>query len=166
VLDRAKDSSTVFDHVALQGLWRAKTLQGDDVGAAEVWSKAELSLRGDAYGDDFGHPKELARLLLERGRAKDLPEAFALLQMELAQQRDPETLELTAWTFTRMGQYEDARIMIREALSQKVHNAGLYYRAGVIEEKLGNTEAAELYFERALTIDPTFNSEMWVRLEL
>lgn len=166
VLDRAKDSSTVFDHVALQGLWRAKTLQGDDAGATEVWNKAEVILREDAYSNAFGHPRELARLLLERGEEKDLPEAFSLLQMELNNRRDPVTLELTAWTLTRMNQYEDARIMIQEALSLGFQDAGLYYRAGVIEEKLGNADQAKIYFNGALTIDPTFDIETWRRLEL
>jgi tetratricopeptide (TPR) repeat protein len=166
VLDRAKDSSTVFDHVALQGLWRAKTLQGDDTGAAEVWSKAEVILRQDAYSNAFGHPRELARLLLERGDEKDLPEALSLLQTELANRRDPVTLELTTWTFMRMNQYEDAQAMIQEALAGGFLDAGLYYRAGVIEEKLGNADKAKEYLDQALTIDPTFNSEIWRRLEL
>jgi tetratricopeptide (TPR) repeat protein len=166
VLDRAKDSSTVFDHVALQGLWRARTLQGDDAGAMKVWTKAETILRQDAYNNAFGHPRELARLLLERGNEKDLSEAFSLLKMELSNRRDPVTLELTAWVFMRMNQYEDARIMIREAMAQGFQDAGLYYRAGVIEEQLSNTEKAKTYFNQALMIDPTFNAETWRELEL
>jgi tetratricopeptide (TPR) repeat protein len=166
VLDRAKDSSTVFDHVALQGLWRAKTLQGDDEGAIEVWSKAEAILRQDAYSNAFGHPRELARLLLERGEAKDLPEAFSLLQRELSNRRDPVTLELTAWVFMRMNQYQEAQTMIQEAISQGFQDAGLYYRAGIIEEQLGNADKAKEYFNQALMIDPTFNAETWKELEL
>jgi tetratricopeptide (TPR) repeat protein len=166
VLDRAKDSSTVFDHVALQGLWRAKTLQGDTSGATEVWKKAEIILREDAYSNAFGHPRELARLLLERGELKDLPEAFSLLQIELQNRRDPATLELLAWAFMQANQYEDAKTMIQEALKQGFQDAGLYYRASLIEEKLGNSEKAELYFDKALAIDPTFNAETWRRLEL
>jgi hypothetical protein len=34
----------------------------------------------------------------------------------------------------------------------------------VIEGKLGNAEKAKQYFDQALTIDPTFNSETWRRL--
>jgi tetratricopeptide (TPR) repeat protein len=166
VLDRAKDSSTVFDHVALQGLWKADVLQDDTANAAEVWTKAEAIIRKDVYSSSFGHPRELARLLLERGETKDLPEAFSLLQTELANRRDPVTLELTAWAFMRMNQYEDARTIIREALSQGFQDAGLYYRAGIIEEKLGNADEAKTYFNRALTIDPTFNIENWRKLEL
>ena len=101
VLDHTKDSSTVFDHVALQGLWQAKTLQGDNAEAASVWQQAEIILRQDAYSNTFGHPRELARLLLERGEIKDLPEAFSLLQKELANRQDAETLELLAWAFMR-----------------------------------------------------------------
>jgi tetratricopeptide (TPR) repeat protein len=166
VLDRAKDSSTVFDHVALQGLWKADIVQDDTANAAEVWTKAEAIIRKDVYSSSFGHPRELARLLLERGEEKDLPEAFSLLQRELNNRRDPVTLELTAWTFMRMNQYEDARTMIQEALSQGFQDAGLYYRAGVIEEKLGNADKAKQYFDQALTIDLTFNAEVWRKLEL
>jgi tetratricopeptide (TPR) repeat protein len=166
VLDRAEDSSTVFDHVALHGLWRTKRLEDDMAGAEAAWHEAEVMLRQDAYSNTFGHPRELARLLLERGREKDLPEAFSLLQMELNNRRDPETLELTAWALMRMNQYENALAMIQEALSQGFQDAGLYHRAGIIEEKLGNTEKAQSYFDTALDIDPTFNAETWRRLEL
>jgi tetratricopeptide (TPR) repeat protein len=166
VLDRAKDSSTVFDHVALQGLWRAKTLQGDEVGAMELWNKAEVILRQDAYSNAFGHPRELARLLLERGNEKDLPEAFSLLKRELTNRRDPLTLELTAWTFMRMNQYREAQIVMQEAFSQGFQDAGLSYRAGMIEERLGNVNEAKRYFDQALKIDSTFNAEHWRRLEL
>lgn len=166
VLERAKDSATAFDHVALQGLWQATILQGDELGAADIWNQAERILRQDAYSNAFGHPRELARLLLERGHIKDLPEAFSLLQRELSNRRDPVTLELTAWVFMRMNQYEDAKVMIQEALSQGYQDAGLYHRAGVIEEKLGNTEQAKTYFSQALTIDPTFSINIWKRLEL
>jgi tetratricopeptide (TPR) repeat protein len=136
------------------------------VGATEVWTKAEAIIRKDVYSSSFGHPRELARLLLERGEEKDLPEAFSLLQRELSNRRDPVTLELTAWAFMRMNHYNDAKITIQEALSQGFQDAGLYYRAGVIEEKLGNAEKATSYFNQALRIDPTFNVETWRELEL
>ena len=166
VLDRAKDSSTVFDHVALHGLWRAKTLQGDTTGATKVWKQAEIILREDAYTNAFGHPRELARLLLERGDIKDLPEAFSLLQKEFANRQDAETLELIAWAFMRNNQYQDAKTMIQEALDQGFQDAGLYYRANLIEEKLGDTKQAEVYFKQAVNIDPTFDTEIWRKLEL
>lgn len=166
VLDRAKDSSTVFDHVALQGLWKVSRLQNNEVGASEVWTKAETIIRQDVYSSSFGHPRELARLLLERGDEKDLPEAFSLLQTELSNRRDPVTLELTAWAFMRMGQHQDAQTMIQEAIAQGFQDAGIYYRAGVIEENLGNADKVQEYFDQALTIDPTFNAESWRRLEL
>jgi tetratricopeptide (TPR) repeat protein len=164
VLERAQDSSTVFDHVALQGLWRAKVLQGREAEASKIWKQAETSLRQDTFSSTFGHPRELARLLLERGELKDLPEVVALLQKELANRRDPLTLELSAWAFMRLNQYVEAQTLIREAISQGFQEAGLYYRASVIEGKLGNAEKAKQYFDQALTIDPTFNSETWRRL--
>jgi tetratricopeptide (TPR) repeat protein len=166
VLDRAKDSSTVFDHVALQGLWKADVLQNDVAGAAEVWTKAEAIIRKDVYSSSFGHPRELARLLLERGGKKDLPEVFSLLQTELNNRRDPVTLNITAWALMRMNKYEEARTMIQEAIAQGFQDAGIYYRASVIEEKLGKADQAKIYFDQALKIDPTFNAETWRKLEL
>jgi tetratricopeptide (TPR) repeat protein len=166
VLDRAKDSSTVFDHVALQGLWKVNKLQNDEIAAMEVWTKAEAIIRKDVYSSSFGHPRELARLLLERGQEKDLPEAFTLLQTELSNRRDPVTLELTAWVFMRMNQYEDARSMIQEALGQGFQDAGIYYRAGVIEEILGHKSQAQNYFNQAVKIDSSFNAGTWRKLEL
>lgn len=161
VLDRAKESSTVFDHVALQGLWRASVLQGDDTTAAEVWTKAEAIIRKDVYSGSFGHPRELARLLLERGDAKDFPEIASLIETELALRRDPTTLDISAWAFMRMGNLPEAQSLLQEALAQGFQEAGLYYRAGVVEEALGNSEGAKQYFDQALTIDPTFDPEAW-----
>jgi tetratricopeptide (TPR) repeat protein len=166
VLDRAKDSSTVFDHVALHGLWQAKTLQGDTVGAAEIWHKAEILLREDVYKNAFGHPEELARLLLEGGNPQDLPEAFSLLHRDLSSQQDIESLELIAWAFMRVNQYDDAKTVIQKALAQGSQDAGLYYRASLIEEKLGHREAAKMYLNQTLAIDPNFNSEIWEKLNL
>jgi tetratricopeptide (TPR) repeat protein len=165
VLDRAKDSSTVFDHVALQGLWRTKTLQGDSQGASEILERAETIIRTDTYSSGFGHPRELARLLLERGSAEDLPEVFTLLETELANRRDPVTLDIAARAYTRTGDDTKARALIQEALAVGFQEAGLYYRAGTIEEALGNEEGAKIYFERASKIDPTFDAETWRRLE-
>jgi tetratricopeptide (TPR) repeat protein len=166
VLDRAKESSTVFDHVALQGLWRASVLQGDTRKADEVWTKAETIIRTDVYSGSFGHPRELARLLLERGDANDTPEITTLVQTERALRRDPTTLDIAAWSFMRLGQYDNAKGVLQEALAQGFQDAGLYYRAGVIEEKLKNPDGAKNYFEKALSIDPTFDAAAWRKTAL
>lgn len=166
VLDRAEDSSTVFDHVALQGLWRTKTLQGDSKGADDILERAATIIRTDTYSSGFGHPRELARLLLEGGKAENLPEVFALLETELANRRDPITLDIAARAYARAGQYDVAHSLIQEALATGFQDAGLYYRASTIEETLGNADKAKHYADQALRIDPTFKAEEWRKLEL
>jgi tetratricopeptide (TPR) repeat protein len=156
----------VFDHVALQGLWRTKTLQGDSKGAGDILERAATIIRTDTYSSGFGHPRELARLLLERGNAEDLPEVFTLLETELTNRRDPITLDIAARAYARAGQSDVAQSLIQEALTTGFQDAGLYYRAATIEEALGNPDKAKHYADQALTIDPTFKAETWRKLEL
>ncbi len=161
VLERAEDSSTVFDHAALQGLARAQKVQGDAAGAEATWERAELILRQDAYGNAFGHRRELARLLLERARTQDIGEALELLSSEVRARRDALALELYGWALAKAGRTAEAEDVLEEALAQGLQDAGLYHRAGLLALSLGETERAERLSAEAYRIDPTFDAELW-----
>ncbi len=152
-------SPNVFDHVVLRGLARLKLLRGDRAGAESLWDRAEVRLRRDVTDGSFGHRRELARLLLERGRAGDLSEALRLMNAEVRLRRDPETLDILAWALSRAGRWEEARAAMRDALRWGVRDAAIFYRAGVIEQALGHRREARRYFESARETDPTFDEQ-------
>jgi tetratricopeptide (TPR) repeat protein len=145
---------------------RVKALSGDQAGAKEWRDKAEARLREDL--SSFGHQRELARLLLERGSSKDVAEALALMQMEVrvspkndryASRRDAETLDTLAWALSLSGRWQEARAAMQEALRSGIRDAGLFYRAGVIEQALGNQPQSVAFFRLAQETDPMFDEQ-------
>lgn len=155
VLSYPKGSSTVFDHVVLRGQSRLKALQGDAAAAREWQDKAEKRLRQDLTA--FGHRRELARLLLERGQSADLVEALSLMRAEVQVRQDAPTLDTLAWSLSRLGRWREAQAAMRQALRWGARDAGLFYRAGRIEQALGNPAQAQAFFQAAQATDPRFD---------
>ena len=149
----------VFDHIALQGQARVKQLQGDTSEAEKLWKNAETLLRQHQSLNSFGHQRELARLLLERGHSKDLPEALTLMQAEVRLRRDAETLDTMAWVFSRLERWSEAQKVLQEAIARGTRDAGIFYRAGIVEQALGNRPQATAYFQLAQETDPTFDKK-------
>ncbi len=157
VVTITKASPNVYDHVLLRGLARIRELRGDLSPAQQMWDEAEARLRQDVASGQFGHRRELARLLLERHRARDLPEALSLMEAELHVRRDAETLDIYAWALSSVGRWSQAREVMRQAFDSGVRDARFFYRAGVIEQALGNHREAQQFFRVATQTDPTFN---------
>ncbi len=147
----------VFDHVVFRGMGRLKALQGNPSGANALWDQAEARLRRDVAEGSFGHRRELAHLLLERGRTADAHEALTLMKAEVRVRRDAETMSILAWALSRNGRLLDARDAMREALRWGVRDAAMVYRAGMIEDALGNRTHAQAFFRSSAEIDPTFD---------
>lgn len=166
ILFRFRDSATLYDHAAFRGLARIRKLRGDVAGAERFWADSEKTLRRDVNSGAFGHRRELAQLLLERGHPADLPEALKLARSELQNRRDAETLSVLAWALLENGQAREAEKVIGEALGYGVKDAVLYYRAGQIQEALGKTEAAQAFYKQATTVDPTLDERARTMLGL
>ena len=157
-------ASVVQQGVALQGIARISSLQGRATEAK--WQEAETVLRQQIDQNALGHRRDLAHLLLERGRDRDVSEAIALMQTETQNRRDAETLDILAWALSRAGRWQEAQVIIREALGQGVQNAGIFYRAADIETALGHPAQAEKYIRSAQALDPTFDQQTRQRLGL
>lgn len=149
----------VFDHVALHGIAVVRKLQGEQAEAKKQWKQANKLLREHLDVNSFGHRRELARLLLESEQSKDTSEALSLIQAEVKVRRDPETLDTLAWSLTNAGLWTEAQQVMKEALSSGIRDAGMFYRAGFIEQKLGNNAEATVYFQLAQKTDPTFDKQ-------
>jgi tetratricopeptide (TPR) repeat protein len=150
-----QQAPTVYDHVALRGLARIQRLQGDPQ-ADKTWARAVARLRSDL--DGFGHRRELAQLLVERGQEKDLAEAVALMQAEIKTRQDPETWDTLAAVYLRLKQLPAAEQAMQRALKSGIRDPGIADRAAAIASARGDTAQAKKYQELVKSIDPLFNT--------
>jgi tetratricopeptide (TPR) repeat protein len=149
-------SPTIYDHVALRGLARVQKLQGNTEQASQTWARAVSRLRADLSG--FGHRRELAQLLLERGQQADRVEALALMQAEIKARQDAETWSTLAATHLQMGELAAAQDAIQAALKSGIKDPGITDRAAVIAQARGQSAQAAVYRQRVLEIDPRFDA--------
>jgi tetratricopeptide (TPR) repeat protein len=157
VVTITRASPNIYDHVVLRGLARLADLRGDHTLAEALRDDAEARLRQDVTSGQFGHRRELARLLLERGRPGDAGEALALMQLEVRVRRDAETMYILAWALSRAGHLQQAQQAMQEALWTGVRDARLFYRAATIEQALGHDWQAQHFLELMRQTDPTFD---------
>ncbi len=108
----------------------------------------------------FGHHRDLARLLLARGRTSDLPEALGVMQAEVKIRRDAKTLNTLAWALQQSGQMEAANKILLEAIQLGTRDAELFYRAGTVARALGNEPQAIDYFRTAQQLNPNFDQKL------
>jgi tetratricopeptide (TPR) repeat protein len=150
----SQQTPTVYDHVALRGLARIQHLQGNQQQAERIWQQAIAKLRSDI--DGFGHRRELAQLLLERGQPQDRAEALTLMQAEIKNRQDPETWDTLATAYFQLNQLPAAEAAIQKALASGIRDPGMMERAGAIAEAQGQSDRAKEYRERVGAIDPQF----------
>lgn len=151
-------ASTLYQPTLLRGRAQIQRQQGDELQANQLWQEAELLLRQTTTTGtpSFGHQRELARLLLERGNPADRAEAITLMQQELTLRRDATTLATYAWALTASERWQAAQPIIQEAIALGTRSPEIFYRAGLIEQALDRA-TAQTYFQQAEAIDPTFD---------
>jgi tetratricopeptide (TPR) repeat protein len=131
-------------------------LQGNTIEANQIWEQAVSRLRADLSG--FGHRRELAQLLLERGQSADNAEALTLMQAELKVRQDPETWDTLAAAYLQLDRLEDAQQAIGAALKSGIKDPGLFDRAAVIAQASGQLAQVQQYRKQLKSIDPTFDT--------
>ncbi|MEM7727623.1 MAG: tetratricopeptide repeat protein, partial [Cyanobacteria bacterium P01_A01_bin.45] len=175
-----KNQIHTFDHIALMGIAQVKKLQGDISTAEKYWNRAEKSFREHSHNhsdkpkgvtqnghkhnhdhdndhkheQNFGHQRDLAKLLLLRGHSQDLPEALSLIKEEVKIRRDAETLDTLAQILHRLQHFQKAKKIYQEILDTGIKDGKIFYHAGIIEKQLGNSEQAKTYFQKALQVNP------------
>ncbi len=150
-----QQAPTVYDHVALRGSARLQLLQGNTKQANQTWERAIARLRSDLSG--FGHRRELAQLLLERGQQRDVTEALSLMQAEIKIRQDPETWDTLATAYLQTGQLSAAEQAIQKALKSGIRDPGLIDRAATIANAQGKLAQAQQYQQQIQSIDPLFD---------
>lgn len=151
--------ATVFDRIVDRGMARVKDLQGDAIESRRLRDKAEAGLRQEQVSKSggFGHRRDLASLLLEKGRSEDVTEALALMQEEVKIRRDAVTLDTLAWALSAAGEWQKADRVIAEIVRSGIRDAGMFYRAGAIARTLGKDAESRAYFQKSKEIDPSFD---------
>jgi tetratricopeptide (TPR) repeat protein len=86
-----------------------------------------------------------------------LPESLALAQNELEVRRDIYTWDVVAWSLFKNGKLREASEAISNALEQGTKDPQLFFHAGMIYEKLGDSAKAQEFLRRALQTNPRFH---------
>jgi tetratricopeptide (TPR) repeat protein len=149
----------VFDRIVFRGMARVKDLQGDAIESRRLRDKAEARLRQEQVSGSggFGHRRDLASLLLEKGRSQDVAQALALMQEEVKIRRDAVTLDTLAWALSAAGEWQKADRVMAEIRRSGIRDAGMFYRAGAIARTLGKDTESRAYFQKSKEIDPSFD---------
>ena len=85
-----------------------------------------------------------------------LPESLALAQKEMEVRRDIYTWDVLAWSLFKNDKLQEAAEAISHALEQGTKDPQLFFHAGMIHERLGNSLKAKEYLQRALDINLNF----------
>ena len=150
-------AATVFDRTVDRGMARVKELQGDAIESRRLRDKAEAGLRQEQVSGGFGHRRDLAGLLLEKGRSQDVAEALTLMQQEVKIRRDASGLDTLAWALSSAGEWEKADRVMAEILRSGIRDAGMFYRASAIARTLHKDAESRAYLQKAKEIDPSFD---------
>ena len=171
----------------LAGLGRIAAARGDIAGAIDNYTAAVRSLpvpefvialgdnlleagRMDEAAKQFALVPKLQALYTTNGvhtdleialfdaeHGGDLSGAVARAQAGFARQPSVTAADVLSWTLYLNGQFEAAGEMSREALHLGTQDALMLFHAGMIEARLGKTEAAVNHLQSALRINPYFS---------
>lgn len=84
-------------------------------------------------------------------------EGLALARRELDYRRDVYAYDVLAWNLFRNGKLDEAREAIDKALRLGTQDAKLFYHAGMIYQRLGESAQAKQFLQRALATNPHFH---------
>jgi tetratricopeptide (TPR) repeat protein len=104
------------------------------------------------------HPefrRDLARYYAEQGRQTH--RAVELARQDLAARPDVDGHDTLAWALYKDGRPEEAAQVMAQALKLGTQDATLFYHAGMIDRRLGETARARTWLGRALALNPHFS---------
>jgi tetratricopeptide (TPR) repeat protein len=130
----------------------------------EKVGKPEQARRQYELVEYIGKLSTLNRALYNRERAyfyadRDIKaqEGLELAQRELDYRRDIYAYDVLAWNLYRNAKYDEASDAIEKALRLGTQDAKLFYHAGMIYHRIGESAKAKEFFKRALAANPHFH---------
>jgi tetratricopeptide (TPR) repeat protein len=156
-LDRLDDAIAGYEHAAavapqpdaLAVLGDLYALRGDSAGAAREYGTVELIGRLAALNRQV-YNRQLVLFSVDHGR--DLPEALASAEDELAVRKDVFGYDAYGWALLANGRAGDADAAMHRALALGTRDAGMLYHAGVVAAAVGDGERARGLLTEALAI--------------
>jgi tetratricopeptide (TPR) repeat protein len=172
---------------ALAGLAKVRVSQGKYADAVKLYKAAiarvpypeYAAALGDIYQklgqlDDakkqyelvefIGHLSEINKQIHNRDLALfyadhdlKLRDSLALAQKELEVRRDIYTWDVLAWSLLKNDKPQEAAEAISHAMEQGTKDPQIFFHAGMIYEKLGDSPKAKEYLQRGLQINPAFH---------
>jgi pentatricopeptide repeat protein len=170
---------------ALAAMGRVRAVRGDFRGSASWYEQAvakepslgNLEGLGDAYRDvgnkaaaektysrflhtanqQLARPEtalQLGSFLIEHDR--DTAKGLSLVMSDANRSQDIPAWDAAAWALYRNGRDKEAGAAMAKALRLGTKDARLFYRAGVIQGALGDTDKARTYLDEALSTNPYF----------
>jgi tetratricopeptide (TPR) repeat protein len=158
-ISNAPGSANTFDHSAQLGKAQVELLRGNQAKAQIYLVEAEKLLRAHQDVSSFGHRRELAKILLLQTNPQGWQEALNLMETEVKLRRDRETLDTYAWALIKQNQFTKAQQILNEIIATGVKDAAIYARASAVAETLNDRTKAQIYHDRMIAIDPTFNNQ-------
>ena len=104
---------------------------------------------------DPGYYRNLAMFFTDVESRPD--EAVSWARKDLALRQDHAAWSTLAWALLAKGDLVGARESNAKAIASGAEDAGMWFRAGMIEKAAGDTAAARKAFQRALAINPRFD---------
>ena len=86
-----------------------------------------------------------------------LNESLELARKELEVRQDIYSWDVLAWSLYKNGKFQEAADAISHALSQGTRDAQLFFHAGMIYERVGDSAKARGYLQQALATNAHFS---------
>jgi tetratricopeptide (TPR) repeat protein len=146
-----------FEAVGRTHEWAGRTVE-----ARRWYARARDGYLAAVKAGDPGYYRHLAMYFVDVEPKPDEAVSWARKDLELRQ--DAEAWSTLAWALLAKKDVTGAREANAKATAAGGGDAGLWFRAGMIEKAAGNTPAAKAAFTRALALNPRFDRADEARL--
>jgi tetratricopeptide (TPR) repeat protein len=148
-----------FEAVARTHEWAGREQE------AKPWhARARAGYLAAIEAGDPGYYRNLAMFFADVEPRPDEAVKWARRDLELRQ--DHAAWSTLAWALLKQGDIAGAREANAKALAPGAADAGMWFRAGMIEKAAGNAALAREYLQRALAINPRFDRHEEARAAL
>ncbi|MBI2925172.1 MAG: tetratricopeptide repeat protein [Verrucomicrobia bacterium] len=151
-------------HEALVALGDLFLLKGRPEEAEKQYERlVQMHTAGTAHAHGanvHAHPSghgnaQLAQFYADHDR--NLDEALKEAESAYQTYKNVFVADTLAWCYYKKGLYEQARKTVRKALRWNTPDANIFFHAGMIYAKLGESNVARKYLYRALNLNPHFH---------
>ncbi len=153
LLKQAIQISALPEYIIMLG--DAYTLAGQKDNAEEQYSNVKFI---NTMYKQKGIDTDMELALFEAEHNKNLEEALELAKKSFERRPSVKGSEALAWTYYKMGNFNEAEKNINDALALGTKDPLLYYHAGIIYRYTGHLDKSIEYMNMALKINPYYKN--------